>query len=36
MILWTMQPIEVWNIIQDTGVYHCDPVKSTMIKLGIV
>ena len=36
MILWTMQPIEVWNIIQDTGVYHCDPVKSTMLKLELV
>ena len=27
MILWTMQPIEVWNIIQDTGGFHCDPAK---------
>ena len=36
MILWTIQPIEVWNIIQDTGVYHCDPVKSTMLKLELV
>ena len=33
MILWTIQPIEVWNIIQDTGVFHCDPAKSTMLKL---
>ena len=30
MILWTMQPIEIWNIIQDTGVYRCDPEKSSM------
>ena len=36
MILWTMQPIEVWNIIQDTGVFHCDPAKSTMLKLELV
>ena len=36
MILWTMQPIEVWNIIQDTGGFHCDPAKSTMLKLELV
>ena len=30
MILWTMQPIEIWNLIQDTGVYRCDPLKSSM------
>ena len=25
-----MQPIEIWNILQDTGVYRCDPEKSSM------
>ena len=30
MILWTMQPIEIWNIIQNTGVYRCDPTKTSM------
>ena len=25
MILWTMQPIEIYNLIQETGVYRCDP-----------
>ncbi len=30
MILWTIQPIEIWNTIQKTGVYHCDPKKSSM------
>lgn len=30
MILWTIQPIEIWELIQKTGVYHCDPAKSSM------
>ena len=30
MILWTMQPIEVWDLIRETGVYRCDPTKNTM------
>ena len=30
MILWTMQPIEVWNMICEKGVYHCDPAKCSM------
>lgn len=30
MILWTMQPIEIWNMIQEAGVYHCDPSKCSM------
>ncbi len=25
MLLWTIQPIEIWNMIQETGVYRCDP-----------
>ena len=24
MILWTIQPEEVYELIQRTGVYHCD------------
>lgn len=30
MILWTMQPVEVWQEIQETGVYFCDPARSSM------
>lgn len=30
MILWTIQPIEIWKMIQDTGVYRCDPKLSSM------
>ena len=30
MILWTMQPVEVWQEIQETGVYRCDPARSSM------
>ena len=30
MILWTMQPLEVWKEIQETGVYRCDPARSSM------
>lgn len=30
MILWTIQPIEIWNLIQDTGTYQCDPAKCSM------
>lgn len=33
MILWTMQPIEIWKMIQDTGVYRCNPRKSSMPEL---
>ena len=29
-----MQPIEVWNLIQETGVYRCDPAKSWLIEMG--
>ena len=28
MILWTIQPEEVYKLIQKTGVYHCDFTKS--------
>lgn len=34
MILWTMQPIGVWSIIQNTGVYRCDPAISLMRETG--
>lgn len=30
MILWTIQPEEVYALIQRTGVYHCDYAKSGM------
>ncbi len=30
MILWTIQPGEVWDLIQQTGVYRCNPVLSSM------
>ena len=30
MILWTIQPIDVYELIQETGVYHCDFSKSVM------
>ena len=30
MILWTIQPIEVYELIQRIGVYHCDYEKSDM------
>ena len=30
MILWTIQPEEVYELIQRTGVYHCDYGKSGM------
>lgn len=30
MILWTIQPIEVYDLIQETGVYHCDFTKSML------
>ena len=28
MILWTIQKIEIYELIQETGVYHCDLEKS--------
>jgi hypothetical protein len=28
MRLWTIQPVEVWNMIQETGVYIADPDKA--------
>ena len=30
MKLWSMQPIEIWNMIQTNGVYRCDPKRSSM------
>ena len=33
MILWTMQPLNVYEMIQGTGVYRCDPARSSMIGL---
>ena len=30
MILWTMQPLQILNMIQETGVYRCDPAKHSM------
>ena len=31
MTLWTMQPVQIWNMIQETGVYRCNPAKSSII-----
>ena len=33
MILWTMQPLQILNMIQETGVYRCDQAKSSMPEL---
>ena len=30
MVLWAMQPVFIWNMINDTGVYRCDPAKCSM------
>ena len=30
MILWTIQPIEIWKMIQEAGVYRCNPKQSSM------
>ena len=30
MILWTIQPMVVWNMIRETGFYRCDPKQSSM------
>ncbi|MBR1409190.1 MAG: DUF3841 domain-containing protein [Clostridia bacterium] len=30
MILWTFQPLHVWEMICTEGVYRCDPEKSSM------
>ncbi len=27
MILWTIQNEKIYNILQETGIYHCDPEK---------
>lgn len=32
MILWTIQPLEVYQEICDTGVYRCDPVKADLLE----
>lgn len=32
MLLWTMQPIEIWHMIRETGTYRCDPNKTVMQK----
>lgn len=30
MLLWTIQPLEIWRMIRETGVYRCDPAQSSM------
>ncbi len=30
MILWTIQPLAVYNLLQTTGVYRCDPSLAFM------
>ena len=30
MTLWTMQPIDIWHMLQKTGAYRCDPKKTSM------
>ena len=30
MVLWTIQPVEVYELIQETGVYHCNFTKSML------
>ncbi len=32
MYLWSIQEEKVWQVIQDTGVYRCDPYKSDLLK----
>ena len=32
MKLWTVQPEEVYELIQSTGVYRCDGAKCVMIE----
>lgn len=32
MYLWTIQTEEVWELIQKTGSYRCDPFKAPMIQ----
>lgn len=31
MRLWTIQPVEVWDILHTTGVFRCDPKKADFI-----
>ena len=32
MYLWSIQEEAVWQEIQKTGIYHCDPYRSEMLK----
>ena len=32
MKLWTIQPQAVYQLLQDTGVYRCDPYQSVMLQ----
>ena len=32
MYLWSIQEEKVWQLIQGTGVYRCDPYKSDMLR----
>ncbi len=32
MYLWSIQEEDVWQIIQETGIFCCDPYKSNMLK----
>lgn len=30
MQLWTLQPLEIWKILQQSGSFHCNPEKCSM------
>ena len=31
MRLWTIQPKEIYEILKQDGVFHCDPSRSTCL-----
>ena len=31
MVLWTVQPLHVYEMLQRTGIYRCDPERSSML-----
>jgi hypothetical protein len=32
MRLWTIQPMEVYHLVMESGIYRCDPYRSDLLK----
>ena len=36
LILWTIQPRNIWELLKDSGIYRCEPTKSSLLMDGSI